>query len=113
MKVYDYTEARALMARRTRSFPVHPCVLVGWDNTPRRGRKGIVIVNSTPERFEEALRQSVASVSSSTKPEYRLVFLNAWNEWAEGNHLESGPEVRISIPQGGFRGGQRFGPLTP
>jgi hypothetical protein len=87
LKLYDYTTARNLMAQRQRDFPVHPCILVGWDNTPRRGQNGIVLVDSTPERFEAALREAVTSVADKA-PEHRLVFLNAWNEWAEGNHLE-------------------------
>jgi hypothetical protein len=87
LKIYDYTTARNFMAQRQRDFPVHPCILVGWDNTPRRGQNGIVLVNSTPDRFEAALREAVTSIADKP-PEHRLVFLNAWNEWAEGNHLE-------------------------
>jgi len=60
---------------------------VGWDNTPRRGEHGVVFVDSTPEAFEEALRGAVASTARRAFDD-RLVFLNAWNEWAEGNHLE-------------------------
>ena len=87
LKIYDYVAARNLMRYRTRDFPVYHCVFVGWDNTPRRGQNGIVIVNATPERFAAALREVLPSVASRS-PEHRLVFLNAWNEWAEGNHLE-------------------------
>jgi lipopolysaccharide biosynthesis protein len=94
LKIYDYQEARALMMARTRDFPFHPCVLVGWDNTPRRGPNGIVIVNSTPERFAAALQDVLRSVATKP-PEDRLVFVNAWNEWAEGNHLE--PDRRYGL----------------
>jgi hypothetical protein len=94
LKIYDYTAARALMMRRTRDFPFYPCVLVGWDNSPRRGANGIVLVKSTPERFGVAL-QEVLRCASTKPPEDRLVFLNAWNEWAEGNHLE--PDRRYGL----------------
>jgi lipopolysaccharide biosynthesis protein len=87
LKLYDYSGARELMMRRQRNFPVHPCIFVGWDNTPRRARNGIVIINSTPERFASGLREMVRSLSSTPEDE-RLLFVNAWNEWAEGNHLE-------------------------
>ena len=87
LKIYDYEAARALMTRRARTFPVHPSVLVGWDNTPRRASKGVVLLNSTPERFAAALRETLRSVAGAAS-DRRLVFLNAWNEWAEGNHLE-------------------------
>ena len=65
--------------------------MVGWDNTPRRGSDAIVLTDSTPERFEDGLREIVDSVADRPLDE-RLVFVNAWNEWAEGNHLE--PDAR-------------------
>jgi lipopolysaccharide biosynthesis protein len=94
LKIYDYSAARALMTQRTRDFPCHPCVLVGWDNTPRRGLNGIILVNSTPDRFGASLRHALTSVSA-LPPDQRLVFVNAWNEWAEGNHLE--PDQRHGL----------------
>lgn len=87
LKIYDDAEARSLMNGRSKKFPVYPCIFVGWDNTPRRGRNGIIIVNSTPERFGNEL--SRMAIEAQRKPfDDRLVFINAWNEWAEGNHLE-------------------------
>jgi hypothetical protein len=80
------------MAARRPSWPTIPSVFVGWDNAPRRGRNGIIIVRSTPERFEAALKATVEHVRHRANGE-RLVFLNAWNEWAEGNHLE--PDQRF------------------
>ena len=86
LEVVDYAQARRKMWR-PRAFPVYRTVLVGWDNTPRRGEDGVVFDNSTPEVFEQALRATVTSAADLPFEE-RLVFLNAWNEWAEGNHLE-------------------------
>lgn len=86
LEVVDYAQARRKMWR-PRAFPVYRTVLVGWDNTPRRGEHGVVFDNSTPEVFEQALRATITS-AADTPFEERLVFLNAWNEWAEGNHLE-------------------------
>src|SRR6185503_7413500 len=42
LKIYDYTTARSRMVARPYAYPTYPCVLVGWDNTPRRGDQGIV-----------------------------------------------------------------------
>jgi len=64
-----------------------PCVLSGWDNTPRSGRRGVVFENFTPESFREYLRKALSQVGTR-RPEERLVFIKAWNEWAEGNYLE-------------------------
>ncbi|MDQ1348929.1 MAG: hypothetical protein QG573_2307 [Acidobacteriota bacterium] len=91
LKIYDYEQAwQAFFAARP-AFPHLPSVVVGWDNTPRRGRLGIILTNATPERFGRALDQAV-DIVRERHPEERIVFLNAWNEWAESNHLE--PDVR-------------------
>jgi hypothetical protein len=87
LKIFDYQAARALMTQRQRAFPHIRSVLVGWDNTPRRGRNAIVIVNSTPDAFERALQDTVSAAIAEERDE-PVVFVNAWNEWAEGNHLE-------------------------
>ena len=71
-----------------------PSCYVSWDNSPRRGRNGIVYLNGSPERFEKDLEQFVAD-AQALPPESRLVFVNAWNEWAEGNHLE--PDQRYGL----------------
>jgi hypothetical protein len=87
LKLYDYQYSRQLMWKRSRDFPGYPCIFVSWDNTPRRGADGIVFTNSSPQAFEAELRETVESTLD--KPfDDRLVFVNAWNEWAEGNHLE-------------------------
>lgn len=87
LKLYDDAFARGQMEKIRRPFPFLPSVYVSWDNTPRRGRSGIVITNGTPEQFGNALAQKIAQVQPRP-PEQRVVFINAWNEWAEGNHLE-------------------------
>jgi hypothetical protein len=87
LKCYDYVEARRAMRERLPTTPAYPCIMVGWDNTPRRGREAVVLTGSSPDTFEDGLRELVASVIERP-PDDRLVFVNAWNEWAEGNHLE-------------------------
>ena len=87
LKVYDYTEARQKMLSLLRPFPTIPCVFVGWDNTPRRGPKGLIVVNSSPQTFGSALEVEVTKLRTSSDSD-PILFINAWNEWAEGNHLE-------------------------
>jgi hypothetical protein len=64
-----------------------PCVLPGWDNTPRSSHRGVVYEGETPELFRTMLEKAVDRVSGHSK-ERRIVFLKAWNEWAEGNYVE-------------------------
>ena len=58
---------------------------VGYDDTPRRGREGVVINNADPEKFKEYLAELMAKNMAAHK-EY--IFINAWNEWGEGMYLE-------------------------
>lgn len=58
---------------------------VGYDDTPRRGEKGLVIDNATPELFEEYFTKLLAINALHNQP---FTFINAWNEWGEGMHLE-------------------------
>ncbi len=87
LKVYDYDEAAAYMETSTAAFPTIPSVFVGWDNTPRRGVRGIVIRNTSPEKFEMLIGSAIER-APNLGASGKVVFINAWNEWAEGNHLE-------------------------
>ena len=92
LKVFSHRRAVARMARIRPSFPHFPCCFTGWDNTPRRGRQAIVMVNSGPEVFRSQLGEMTRSVLHKDHEE-RVVFINAWNEWAEGMYLE--PDVKF------------------
>jgi hypothetical protein len=78
------------------SYPRIPCVCPGWDNSPRRMTEAYIVLNSTPELYErwlsEVVRRQKAMLGDrhdgSQIAAQSLVFINAWNEWAEGNHLE-------------------------
>jgi len=73
---------------REPDFPFFRGVMVGWDNTPRLQNSGQIFVNSHPENYSRWLSAMVAQTLQNKRPEERLVFLNAWNEWGEGCHLE-------------------------
>ena len=87
LKIYDYKEVKSLFARREFSYKYLPCIMVGWDNTARRGEKGVVFVNQNKQAFKESLILASKTVEEYL-PEEKLIFINAWNEWAEGNYLE-------------------------
>ena len=67
-------------------------VLPNWDNTPRSGQGGIVFDNATPDLFKIYLNNAIGKVLHKPLQE-RVVFLKAWNEWAEGNYLEPDRET--------------------
>ena len=64
-----------------------PSVIPNWDHSPRSGKKGLILNNSTPEYFKEYLDKLLDSIKS--KPiEKRFLFIKSWNEWGEGNYME-------------------------
>ncbi|RQS10046.1 glycosyltransferase [Burkholderia sp. Bp8998] len=64
-------------------------VTPSWDNEARKPGRGTVFVGSTPKLYEEWLCNAATdTVRRIGNPDERLVFINAWNEWAEGAHLE-------------------------
>jgi hypothetical protein len=65
----------------------YPVVLPNWDNTSRSGANGAVLKDSSPEAFAGLLRRACRLVKSRPS-QRRLIFIKAWNEWAEGNYLE-------------------------
>lgn len=64
-----------------------------WDNTARYGSEAYVIHGSTPERFQEWLESSIEFTRHTLPVDRQFVVVNAWNEWAEGAHLE--PDTRF------------------
>lgn len=66
---------------------VYPSIVPGWDHSPRSGREGLVITNTTPLLFEKHV-QDVLEVIENKKDENKIVFIKSWNEWAEGNYME-------------------------
>ncbi len=63
-----------------------------WDNTARRQNDGGIVTGSSPELFGFWLERVLRQTRLRHRGDERLVFVNAWNEWAEGNHLE--PDLR-------------------
>lgn len=76
-----------MVAKQDVDYVRYRCVTPSWDNTPRR-KGGITgLVDSTPQAYELWLKQTAERFVSPTREE-NFIFINAWNEWAEGNHLE-------------------------
>lgn len=72
------------------SYSKFPCVFPSWDNSARR-KSATIIQNDNPELYGKWLVSAINKVKAYPKSE-QIVFINAWNEWAEGCHLE--PDLR-------------------
>jgi lipopolysaccharide biosynthesis protein len=63
-----------------------------WDNTARRQNTPTIIVNATPDLYGEWLSYLRAYTRDHQELNDNFIFINAWNEWGEGCHLE--PDLR-------------------
>jgi lipopolysaccharide biosynthesis protein len=70
-------------------YTFYPGVIPGWDNSARRNdlENSYIIENSTPKLYEKFLQNTCEKFIPYSNEE-NFVFINAVNEWAEGNHLE-------------------------
>jgi O-antigen biosynthesis protein len=59
-----------------------------WDNTARRMSTASVFAGATPGAFQAWLEEAIRLTCEHNVGDERIVFVNAWNEWAEGTHLE-------------------------
>lgn len=80
--------AEAVVKDYTTKYTLYPCVFPGWDNTPRRLYSSGIFACSTPQGYRQWLTKACMFSSTTHEKDNRFVFINAWNEWAEGAHLE-------------------------
>lgn len=87
LEIRDYDMYwKAILNHKPESIKAIPGAFVDWDNTPRKGEKGSVFYNSSPEKFKEYFSKLVTKAKCEYATDYIFVF--AWNEWAEGGYLE-------------------------
>ncbi len=87
-KIYDYNElVSKCVNAKWPDYKFYPCVTPSWDNSARRKSGAIIFENATPEKYGKWLTSVINRFNPYSKEE-NFIFINAWNEWAEGNHLE-------------------------
>lgn len=87
----DYSEAwETILARKPISNKCIPGAFAAWDNTPRHKERGWVYTNNTPEIFEKYLEKQIVRARDVYHKD--MIFMYAWNEWAEGGYLEPDEE---------------------
>ena len=90
--IYDYGEIACRFGKRKwKDGHVFKGVMPAWDNTARRGAQATVFHGSTPASYASWLKDA-CDVTNLNPSGEKLLFLNAWNEWSEGAHLE--PDAR-------------------
>lgn len=88
-RVYDYRDlVDHFSGVWADDYVLHKTVVPSWDNEARKPGRGNSFINSTPDAYANWLKQVSKETVQRYPDEQRLVFVNAWNEWAEGAHLE-------------------------
>lgn len=94
--IRDYVDIAEEMLAKTYApsseFAGFRTVIPSWDNTARVGNRAGIVVGASPDNYEVWLDRAIRKTASETRYGDSFVFINAWNEWAEGAHLE--PDLR-------------------
>ncbi|MBQ4055966.1 MAG: glycoside hydrolase family 99-like domain-containing protein [Bacteroidaceae bacterium] len=91
--VYSYAKAmKYFLSNYDKKENIIPTIISGWDHTPRSGNRALVLNNYTPKTFSKHVDDAIRHVENKRN---KIVFIRAWNEWAEGNHLE--PDLRFGL----------------
>jgi lipopolysaccharide biosynthesis protein len=85
--IYDYEEFVNLQIKNKFKENSYPSITPMWDNSARRKIFYFILHNSTPSKYKKWLDHILSNYQWEKMPE-SFLFINAWNEWAEGNHLE-------------------------
>jgi len=87
-RIFEYSGlVEKALHKKPATYKRFPGLTPMWDNTARRTTDAVIFKNSTPEWYGKWLSHIVNHFVPFSENE-NFIFINAWNEWAEGNHLE-------------------------
>lgn len=93
-RVLEYRDVAERMAHHPLTeYKRFHAVSPSWDNTARRAAGGMILLGSGPEAYRRWVGKAAQRTLDEHVGDERILFINAWNEWAEGNHLE--PDMRF------------------
>ncbi len=88
-RIYDYVATVSKMiAKPTMPYPRFRCVFPGWDNSARYKKGATIFVNNSWAAFAYFLEATVKYTQKHMSHIAPYFFINAWNEWGEGCHIE-------------------------
>ena len=115
-KIYDWMEmVHNHIERVSPEYTLYPAMVLGWDNVARRGARGHIFHGANPRTFGE-WAHAISRRRLLTQPyQQRLLFINAWNEWAEGTYLEPDRNhgyAYLNALAEGLRSATEYGPAS-
>lgn len=84
-RIMQYEAQERTSSYRRENEKIYYGISTGWDNTPRHGKRGAVMINKSVETFKKTFEELY---KKSILENNEFIFINAWNEWAEGMYLE-------------------------
>jgi len=87
--IADYVSS--VVSYLERPAPAHTqfhTAMPSWDNTPRLQNNSYIFANASPGNYQAWLEELIKRTREKQFGDKRMIFINAWNEWAEGTHLE-------------------------
>lgn len=88
LDTYRYEDIiKYLILDRDKQENVYPCIIPGWDRSPRSGRRATIYTGSTPDLWKQHVQNAVNAVKHKAD-EHKIIILRSWNEWGEGNFVE-------------------------
>lgn len=95
LKKIEYSKVlRHLVPQGKIKDNLYPVIIPNWDTSPRLGDEAMIFYNNNPAFFKIHVSQ-VLDLIENRKANENLVFIRAWNEWAEGNYLE--PDLEYGL----------------
>ncbi|WP_268964144.1 glycoside hydrolase family 99-like domain-containing protein, partial [Paenibacillus sinensis] len=87
--IVDYPKVAAQgIQTKSKDYVWYRGIIPSWDNTARRQNNPHSIINSSPMLYRYWLRYLVEFTEAFNSEHHQYIFINAWNEWGEGCHLE-------------------------
>lgn len=89
--IFDYTKIVNEQCNKIRpNYKCFETLMLSWDNTPRKQNFSNIFTNFTIKKYQAWLSNIIHNTyfNKELKNDEKLIFINAWNEWAEGTHLE-------------------------
>ena len=93
--VYKYKDAAEVMlVEGDKENNVMPVIAPNWDHSPRSGSREVMFSECDPKYFQKLVEKAI-EYSRNKPEENRIIFIQSWNEWGEGNHLE--PDLKYGL----------------
>ena len=108
-KIYDYKSAiNHSISFKQPKYTKFRSLCPSWDNESRKPGKGTTLLNASPNSYKRWLEYILYYTHNNLKKEEQLVFINAWNEWAEGAYLEPDRKFGYAYLEATYNEMQKF-----